>query len=52
MSKGHQAILDFALKYSGWHTYDPRCLDTMNSVIHLESLGLLETSPTNQFRAP
>ena len=51
MGKDHQAILEFAIKYYGWHGYDPRCLDTMNSVRHLESLGLVEISPSHQFRA-
>ena len=51
MGKNHVAILDFAIKYSGWHGFDPRCLDTLNSIKFLESLGLVETKPINQFRA-
>ena len=51
MCKDHQAILDFAIKYSGWHGFEPRCLDTANSVIYLKTLGLIETNSTNQFRA-
>lgn len=44
------AIVEFALKYPGWHGYAKGCKETCAAVCAAHNLGIIEANEHHQFR--
>lgn len=51
MTQTQLAVLEFAIKYPTWHSYDTRCVATHKAVVALMLRGLLLVNTYNQFKA-